>query len=425
MGHSPARRQSARLLRAATAMVALTTLFTFRPAEAKPPPPRPNPVLEWDRIAQDAIFTAEAPYVTDNGFAMVNAAVYDAVNAISGTPYRPYLVAPPATGGESVDAAVATAAFKVLAWLYPPQLATLQPKYDAALAKIPDGRSKRRGIAVGEATSAAMITARTNDGRYGPATWRVGTEPGQWRPTPPDFGSDGAWLGHMKPFAITSPEAYHMEGPPALTSAQYTRDYQEVLAVGGANSTVRTADQTEAALFWNTIPLTDWEMKRDVARNLNVLDAARLFALGDVARADAHIACFNEKDFWSFWRPVTAIHEAANDGNPDTQPDPTWDTPQGFTPPFPDYPSGHACATVANMRVNQIFFGRDRHTFSATASTGATRRYTRFSQAATEVANARVWVGIHFRTAVVDGSRLGNNVADYVAAHYFTKNKKK
>jgi hypothetical protein len=248
---------------------------------------------------------------------MVHGAIYDAVNAIAGKPYQPYLGAPAANGTESMDAAVATAAYQVLVSLFPSQQARLQTQYDQFLAAIPDGPSKQGGISVGAQTAAAMIAARQNDGAFGPQTWVVGTQPGQWRPTPPTFASAGAWTGHVKPFLIPSASMFRTSGPPALTSKAYAKDYNEVKKIGAVNSTTRTADQTDSAKWWHDRRLTEWEIKRQVAtsQGLNTVQAARMFAMVDMTETDAVIACYNEKEAWNFWRPVTAIQLGDTDGN--------------------------------------------------------------------------------------------------------------
>jgi hypothetical protein len=282
---------------------------------------------------------------------MVHGAIYDAVNAIAGTPYQPYLVAPRANRHASTDAAVATTAYQVLLALFPDQENRLRARYDDSLAAIPDGPRKRSGISVGRQAAAAMVAARQNDGSFGDQAWVVGTQPGQWRPTPPTFAADGAWVAHVKPFLIPSVSPFLTSGPPALTSAAYARDLNEVKAVGAANSTVRTPDQTDAAIWWHDRHLTEWEIKRQLAagQHLDVLQAARMFAMVDLAQADSAIVCFAEKATWSFWRPVTALQLADTDGNPATIADPAW-MPLLITPPFPDYTSGHACATGAPCR---------------------------------------------------------------------------
>ncbi|HKT02391.1 MAG TPA: vanadium-dependent haloperoxidase [Rugosimonospora sp.] len=383
----------------------------------------PNSVITWDINAQTAIWDVaqQQPQVQARSFAMVHGAIYDAVNAIAGKPYQPYLVAPPATGTESTDAAVATAAFQVLLSMFPAQQTALQTQYDQYLAGIPDGTAKQGGISVGAQAAAAMIAARQNDGSFGNEAFPVGTAPGQWRPTPPTNANQGDWVGHTKPFLIPSASMFRTAGPPALTSAQYAKDINEVESIGAKNSTTRTADQTQAAIWWHDRHLAEWEIKRQVATNqgLNVLQAARMFAMVDLTEEDATIACFNEKEHWLRWRPITAIQLADTDGNPATVADPNWQ-PLLVTPPHPDYTSGHTCFTAASMGAMAYFFHTDRMSFSAySADAGATRYFTSFSQALTEVINARVWGGIHTRTADLQGAKIGGGVLAYMIGHYF------
>lgn len=408
-------------------IIAVVALFALIPpvaAQARPAT-APNAVITWNGYAQDAIYEVarQPPYAAGRGFAMVQGAVYDAVNAIAGTPYEPYLVAPRTRGGESVDAAVAAAAYQVLVSLFPAQADALRARYDEALAAVREGRAKRDGIAVGEATAAAMIAARRDDGAFGPGAWVVGTEPGEWRPTPPAFAQDGAWVGDLKPFVIPRADAFRTTGPPALTSAAWARDLNEVKTLGAADSAVRTADQTEAAVWWHDRRLTEWAIKRQLATTtrLGPLQTARMFAMADIANADALTACFAEKKFWSFWRPVTAVRSADTDGNPATTADPAW-TPLLVTPPFPDYTSGHTCATSAIMVALTAFYGRDDLAFSAySADSGTTRSFTGFSQALAEVVEARIWGGVHFRAADVQGVRIGTGVAHYVLGREFRR----
>ncbi|WP_246158481.1 vanadium-dependent haloperoxidase [Catellatospora sichuanensis] len=384
-----------------------------------------NPVIAWDINAQQAIWDVaqQQPNEQVRSFAMVHGAVYDAVNAIAGTPYQPYLDAPAADGTESTDAAVATAAYQMLVSLFPAQLARLQAQYDAALAAIPDGSPKQRGASVGAQTAAAMIAARRNDGAFGSQTWRVGTQPGQWRPTPPTFASAGAWTGHVKPFLIPSASMFRTSGPPRLTSSTYGRDYNEVKRLGAADSSVRTADQTSAAIWWHDRRLTEWEIKRQVAisQGLNALQAARMFAMVDMTEADALIACYSEKEYWSFWRPVTAVQLGDTDGNRATVGDPNW-VPLLVTPPFPDFTSGHTCFTSASMATLAFFYQRDNISFSAySPAANATRHFTSFSKALAEVVEARIWGGIHFRSADNQGVRIGLSVFAYMAAGDYFK----
>ncbi|MEU5566486.1 vanadium-dependent haloperoxidase [Micromonospora musae] len=382
-----------------------------------------NPVVVWDANAQTAIWdvAAQQPNEQVRSFAMVNGAVYDAVNAIAGTPYQPYLLAPAARGTESVQAAVATAAHGVLAALFPAQQERLRTQYDEALAAIPDGPSKRGGVRVGARAADAMVVARQDDGAFGDQQWTNGTEPGQWRPTPPLFLSQGAWTGHMRPFLLPRASLFRTPGPPPLTSRAYARDVTEVAEVGSASSTVRTQDQTEAALWWHDRRSANWEIKRQLAttQRLNALQTARFFAMTDLVVADSGVACFSQKEHWSYWRPVTAIQQADADGNPATAADPDW-TPLLVTPPFPEYPSGHACGTGARMSLYRHFFGRDDVPFSgSSADSGTTRHFGSFSEALDELIGARVWGGVHFRSADLDGAALGEAVFRYAVRHHF------
>lgn len=383
----------------------------------------PNPVIVWDSHAETAIFDVarQSPTATSRSFAMVQGAVYDAVNAIAGTPYKPYLVAPRAQAGDSEPAAVATAAYRVLLSMFPAQADSLGGWYNESLAAIPDGRSKRGGVAVGEAAANAMITARQNDGAFSNATWTVGTEPGQWRPTPPDYLQVGAWFATLKPFVIRNVNDFGTPGPPALTSATYLRDFDEVKALGSATSTVRTPDQTEAGIWWDDPRLVEWQIKRQLAtaQRLSILQTARMFTMTDLAAVDSLIACYKEKKYWSFWRPVTAIPLADTDGNPDTAADSAW-TPLRITAPSTEYPSGHACFTSATMAGLRRFFGRDDLSFSAySADSGTTRSYGSFSSATAELDEARIWGGMHYRSATVDGDKLGATVARNVLDRQF------
>jgi len=330
-------------------------------------------------------------------------------------------VAPRAKGTESVDAAVAAAAYQTLLFMFPGQSGALTAQYDQYLAGIPDGRAKQGGVAIGGQAAAAMIAARRDDGAFGGQTWVVGTAPGQWRPAPPAFASDGAWVGHVRPFMIPSGSTFRTAGPPALTSATYAREFNEVKLIGSATSPIRTADQTDAAIWWHDRRLTEWEIKRQLAttQHLNTLRAARMFAMVDLTEADAIIACFNEKEAWNRWRPVTAIQLADTDGNPATTADPNW-LPLLVTPPHPDYTSGHTCSTGATMSTLTYFFRADNIAFSAfSVASGTTRCFGSFSQALAEVIEARIWGGIHTRAADVQGAQIGRAVTAYMIGHFF------
>jgi len=414
--------------------LAVVTLVSPRVARA-------DAVTDWNLIASTAIVTtaAQPPPVSALSFAMVQGAVYDAVNAID-RGHQPYLVQPASNPTDSKEAATATAAYQVLIGLFPSQQPTLQPQYDAYIAALPDNPpgSKAAGIAIGEATASAMLTARMNDGRFGPTPtpYPSPAPPGIWRPTPPNFLNDpAAWVGNVLPFLVPNVEMLRTDGPNPLTSAEYAEDFNEVKELGSLTSTTRTPDQTDAAIFWQDHAHALFNrIFRTLAasQNLNIVDSARLFAMENLAAADAAIGCWNDKYYYWFWRPITAIREADTDGNPDTQADPTWlplfdpATPVCnplfplFTPPFPDHPSGHACATGAFVNTLQNFFGTDKIAVSAFSNKSCTTRsFERFSDMLSEVIDARVWAGIHFRTADTQGSVLGKKVAQYLKKHYF------
>jgi hypothetical protein len=411
---------------------------------AVPAVARADAVTDWNLIASGAIVgtAGQPPPVSALSFAMVHGAVYDAVNAIDQR-HQPYLVEPAANPWDSKDAAAATAAFRVLVGfpdltgLFPAQLPTLQPLYDAYIAALPDEPvgSKAGGIAVGEEAARAMLTARQGDGRGGGPGTLVGTEPGVWRPTPPFFAQDPApWVGNVRPFLVPNAEMLRTDGPNALTSAAYAEDFNEVEELGSLTSTTRTPDETEAAIFWQDHALALWNrIFRTVAatQRLDIVANARLFAMENLAAADAYIGCWNDKYVWKFWRPITAIREADTDGNPATEADPNWTPlfdpatpvltpPPLATPPFPDHPSGHNCIAGAITNTLQNFFGTDKIAFSVVSNKSGTRRsFDRFSDALKENIDARVWAGIHFRTADVQGAALGKKVAHYLDTHYF------
>ena len=381
-------------------------------------------VLEWNQHATDALVgsAGQAPPVAAVHMAIVQAAVYDAVNAID-RGHEPYLVAPAARRWYSTDAAAAAAAHRVLVSVLPTQQTHLDDLYTASLADIPDGRAEDGGVAVGEAAAAATMAARADDGRYGPFRFPAGTAPGQWRPTPPSFASDpSAWVSDVTPFLLERADQFRSRGPNALTSPRYSRDLAEVSEVGSATSSSRTADQTDAARFWVENGVAMWSrITRSLSaeRHLDNVDNALLFARVHLTAADAAIACYDDKAHWGTWRPITAIREADTDGNPATVADPAW-TPLIATPAFPEHPSGHGCLSGSIASTLRSFFGSDRVRFSATSTTsGTTRTFTRFSDAIDEVVDARVWSGIHFRTADEQGATIGHKVARWSRIHYF------
>ena len=388
-------------------------------------PARADVVTDWNAHAATALIATagQSPPVSGMHLAMVHGAMYDAVNAIDGR-YQPYLQAPPARRWYRKRAAAATAAYRVLVGLLPMQQPALEAKYAASLESIPAGPAKDGGAAVGEAAAARMLAARANDGRFGSYRFPIGTSPGQWRPTPPAMINDpNAWVGRVKPFLLRPSTELRVRPPHALDSPEYAAELAEVRSVGSLNSTIRTADQADAARFWAGGPAPWIVAARQISetRRLHLVDNARLFAMLYLTASDAAIKCWEEKARWLYWRPVTAIRAADTDGNPATEPDPTW-TPLLTTPPYPDHPSGLMCTGGAYAETLRGFFGTDRIPFTVTsANSGTTRSFQSLSQARKEAIDARVWSGIHFRLADTEGASIGRQVARYRAEHYFQR----
>jgi PAP2 superfamily len=401
---------------------------------AWPAAARGDAVTDWNGYANTAIFSTGAPaHSAVLSTAMVQGAVYDAVNAIAGG-YQPYLPTAPADPAYSQDAAAATAAYRVVVALVPAQAATLQARYIESLGAIPDGPAKTGGIGVGEAAAAAMLAARQGDGRGGAFEFQFGTAPGEWRKSPPLFAVDPApWVGNVRPFLLPNAEMLRSRGPNRLTSGAYARDYNEVKSLGSLTSTTRTADQTMAAIFWQAQPgaLYGGVMRSLSARyGLSTAENARLYAMSSLAAADGSIACWNDKYYWNFWRPIDAIHDGASDGNRRTEGDPSWKAlfdpatatvPALTTPGFPDHPSGHGCVSGGALSAIRAFFGTDKIAFDVTSSRfpGQPRHFESFSDAIEEVIDARVWGGIHFRTADTQGAQIGLKVARWERRNFF------
>jgi hypothetical protein len=381
-------------------------------------------VTEWNQNAATAIFitAAQPPQQSVVHMAMVHGAVYDAVNAIDGGHEGYLLNGRLASPFDSKDAAAAAAAHRVLLNIVPAQQATLDAQFALSLATIPDGSQKTRGIAVGEAAAAAMIAARTLDGRFGPFRFLVGSAPGVWEPVLPAFVNDpNAWLKDVKPFLIDDPADVRSKGPLELTSREYARELDEVKSLGSASSTTRTLDQTNGARYWAENPPNTWNrIVRTISAQagLTSVDNARLFAMVYLSAADSLICVWDQKARWSTWRPITAIRRADTDDNRGTEKDPAW-LPLIPTPPYPEYPSGHSALSGAIAESVQDFFGTDRISWTDTNNGGFTRSFTRLSDAVEDVVHARVWSGIHFRTADEQGERIAEQVVQHRKQHYF------
>jgi hypothetical protein len=446
------RRRAALLTLAAISLTA-----TLVPAQASSAVTTdPNAVQRWNAVAARAALAAclspgNDPLHESRMYALASLAAHDALNAVDRR-YASYASHPSGGSGADTDAAVAaasrTALVAALADL-PPEfaecraasLALVEDAYTAELTGVGDGPAKDLGVAVGTAAAAAVLATRVDDGSDTPiivdaSGYQQGTEPGEWRFTPDrPFAFAPGW-GEVRPFALRGGQARHVDQPYPLRSRAYARDLETVKRLGGDGITTpsaRTPDQTQAARFWiESSPLQWNRIARSVAvdRRLDSWESARLFSLLDMALADGYVASFGVKYANPFWRPVTAIREAATDGNRRTTADPTW-TPLDTTPPIPDHDSAHAVQGGAAAAVLARTLGTDDLSFrtcSLTLPEGqrcddgspVLRSYASFSQAAQENADSRVWVGYHFphasRTGLAHGYQIGRIVADDLPA---------
>jgi hypothetical protein len=390
----------------------------------------PDTILEWNRILLTTLATPGATQPTvffTRGPALMHVAIFDALNSFDRTymPYATYVAVP---SGASREAAVAQAAHDTLAAMYPSQSAV----YDAALAT-QLGRlsadAAQRGAQVGAEAARVILALRADDGwQRRPPTYVLPGMAGYWQPTPP--ANAAATFGHypdVVPFVIGSATPFTVEAPPLLTSRRYADDFNEVKALGGVASTARTADQTLVARLFAAVPAVTttgipdvWNnLVRDMvrARGLDDIAAARLYALVNTTFHDALYVSFSGKYLYGLWRPVTAIREAARDGNPDTEPDPGF-LPLITSPPYPTYPGNYACLASSITRVLARYFGRDDIAFSVTwaepAGPGITRTYNGFRQLADEAARSRVYGGIHFTFDTTASFGVCVPLGDYV-----------
>jgi membrane-associated phospholipid phosphatase len=402
------------------------------PAAAAPA----DPVLEWDAIMNDTVLAgATSPFATSRVAAMVSASVFDAVNGIRPR-YKPLHVRPAAPRYASQRAAAVQAAYAILIDQYPAQIASLTTRHDAsiaALASSESARSIQAGITWGQSVADSIWAWRLTDGIAPPPPPFLGvlgivgapSAVGVWRPTPL-VNAPGAAVqfATMTPWVLQRPSQFRLPPPLALTSAEYAADYNEIKVMGAFTGSGRSADQSELALFWAGNSALFWNRiasQISADRSLSLSQNAHLFAQLNVAMADAGIACFDVKYRYVFWRPVTAIRAGDTDGNPSTDPDPTWAPWLDFfasgTPAHPEYPSAHSTFSGSAAFVLAAAFG-DATPFTLTSEVRpGTRSFPSFSAAVAEIADARVFGGIHFRTSCVRANLLGQAVADYVLTH--------
>jgi hypothetical protein len=390
-----------------------------------------NAVVLWNAIADTSIGVVGGKSPQQGGVdaAIVQIAVYDAVNAICGYRFTSYAVKPDVRRPASSEAAVATAAHDVLVALYPAQTATLDQQYAAYLSFLPGHRERiLNGVAVGQQTAAGILALRANDGRNaGPGWTPPAPGPGIWEPTPPGYlPAATPWIRYATPWTMTSPSQFRVPPPPALDSEVWANDYNETKAYGGAVSSARTAEQTDLGEFFGgpgVNPMLQWHGTwRGIAagQELSIMGAARLFALLSTASSDALIGCWDSKFQYAFWRPVTAVR--AGGGNSESVADPTW-IGLVTTPNHPEYPAAHGCFSGSVVEVLKSYFGTDKlHFTMSSAAPGLlqpVRSYDHFSRALTDILDARIYGGMHYRNSTVVGAELGKQVAHQAIEHYF------
>lgn len=403
-----------------------TTAFAFALAlflASSPALARADTVLDWNEIMVTVV-ADQPPTLMNRLAAITQLAVFEAVNGVTGD-YQSHLAAANRSHGASADAAAVAAAHGVLRHYRPDHADRLDAARARSLDRIADGPDKAAGIAVGEASAARLIAVRENDGSEPPEFYLpASADPGEWQLTsdcPPAGGVFLHWR-NLKPFVIPRADQFRLDAPPALTSSRYARDYNEVREVGGRDSTKRPQDRTDVvrmyaavgdAILWNPIA-----RQLAVARRSSLAQNARTFALLNMALSDAAIAVLDTKYHYNFWRPETAILAAGSDGNDRTDPDASF-VPFISTPCFPSYPSGHATSSYAAREVLERIFGRRGHaiTVSTPALPDVVLEYTTLRQITSDIDDARVCGGIHFRFDQDGGAEQGRHVGAYVYRH--------
>jgi YHS domain-containing protein/membrane-associated phospholipid phosphatase len=371
-------------------------------------------VTRWNQIATDASTTPNTDPLTETRiFAILHVAIHDAVNAVESR-YEPYLPRTSPVPGASVEAAIAGAGHDTLVALLPESKVSYDAAMEETLRTVPDDSRKTAGLQIGRAAAAAILKARENDGANRTVQYTPGTKPGEYCPTPPDFtpAFKPNW-GSVTPFVLTSSAQFRPPEPPVVNSPSALADIEEVKVIGGSKSVTRTAEQSEIARYWFENSPRGWNrIAREVAaaRQFDVWENARLFALVNLAMADGFIGGFECKYHYNYWRPVTAIRERG---------DSEW-LSYLWTPPVPDYPSTHTVLGAAAATVMARFFNTDLVSFSMTSGApypNITRKFWSFSEAARENGASRILAGIHFRTAVNEGYIQGARIGEWVFAN--------
>ena len=384
----------------------------------------PASVIAWNNIMIRTVITiggTPAPSSFVYG-AYVQSAVYNAVVAIEGG-YQPYGEGVEASPGASVDAAVAAAAYNVLVHYFPAQIATLDADYVSALSAIPDGNAKSAGIEIGTQSAQGIIALRSGDGLNANIGFSMpAPAPGVWQ-LPAGANPLVPWMSRLQPFMLNSPDQFRPGPPPDLSSEEWAAQYNEVLVYGRNNSQVRTTEQTTAARFWGSVPLTQYNLSYQqlaTSKGLGALETARLMAMGNMVGADSLIGCFDAKYHYLFWRPAFALPQGDTDGNSNTTGDPSF-IPLLGTPAHPEYPSAHGCLTASQAEVFANFLGTRAIgvTIPSTVPGVQARYYASANDLRNEIIDARVWAGIHYRESVVKGGNLGRKVAQWTLQQYF------
>jgi hypothetical protein len=378
---------------------------------------RLDPVSEWSQIASKAAdASGVSPFHAPVTLAIVHVAMFDAITAVAGH-RRPNAVGEP-VGRQTASpyAAAVEAGYRILVAEFPQQRAMLDAAHVQLLTGEPDSLEKRAGIEVGAAVAERMLAARANDGRKSVVPYTPAEGMGNWQPTPPGFLSvTTAFLSKVTPLTMTSPSQFRPAGPPRVGSPKWAADYKEVKALGVKERSARTPAQTATALFWAPLAGTVWIPTIRRLANEQALDlesSARFQAAAFAALADALIACWDAKLHFDFWRPVTAIQTSAGNSSGETGADAAWE-PLGVTPNFPEYPSGHACASAAVAHTIENFLPGVGIP-AKNVTTGEERVYRKAAQVVDEVIDARMLLGVHFRSANQDGAEIGRRIAEQI-----------
>ena len=384
-------------------------------------------VSDWNTIAVNtAVANKQNPFAQGRFAAIVQLAVFEAVNSITHE-YQPYLGTITAPPDASPEAAAIEAAYQVLNTYFPASASALLADRTSSLASIPDGQAKTDGIATGDAAALAMIALRANDGSSPPQFKIPGPAvPGVWQATPGcPVNASGIQVGiafhwqFVTPFGIPSASDFLLGPPPALTSNEYAKAYNEVMTVGSITSTDRPPDRANVALFFAATSPTQAfnQAAQQVAleQGASLSQNARALALINMAMNDSLVASFLNKYHYNFWRPETAIHGGDTDGNPRTVADPSY-APFIVTPCFPSYPSNHGSAGNAAAEVLRRVYGEAGHSITLTnpAVPSIVLQYTSFKQITDDISDARVYGGIHFRTDQEAGADLGRAIGTAV-----------